>query len=417
MQQRVGLTTLLCLLCMARGVLAADLTPAISLIGFVEGRFVLSDGPRSWEDAGLGKISFGGDVGDRAVAHPEAAAVLVADMGWNAKLVASASLDPRRDGNPLDLVEAFVTYESGPAQRNRFHLKAGAFFPPVSFENTNLAWTSPYSLTSSAINTWIGEELRTFGVEAAFTHRFAAGQIGLRGAVFGANDPAGVLLAWRGWAVSDRESGIFERLPLAPLEIYSATGPVPQQAPWFEPRHEIDHRPGVYAGLDLELHDFGAARLLIYDNLARDTGFDGFQYAWRTRFASLGARIFAGAATDVVVQGLIGDTRMGTEVPGMSLVAADFASAFVLVSRDWDRHRLSARAEYFETTDRDLTALDNNSEHGTALTAAYVFRPLERHRLTLELLHLISYRPERAVLGLPLKARETQAQVSYRIFF
>ncbi|MGE4063675.1 MAG: hypothetical protein AB7E79_09930 [Rhodospirillaceae bacterium] len=86
-------------------------------------------------------------------------------------------------------------------------------------------------------------------------------------------------------------------------------------------------------------------------------------------------------------------------------------------ARAWDRHRASARIEYFETTDRDRTEIDNNGEHGTAVTAAYIFRPAERHGLTLELMQIISFRPERAHLILPIKARETRAQASYRIFF
>ena len=120
---------------------------------------------------------------------------------------------------------------------------------------------------------------------------------------------------------------------------------------------------------------------------------------------------------DLIVQGMLGDTSMGTATPGVPLVAADFASAFILLSRAWEGHRLSVRAEYFETSDRDATAADENGEHGTALTAAYIFRPADRHRLTLEIQHSVSYRAERLYIGQPRKARETQALASYRIFF
>ena len=44
-------------------------------------------------------------------------------------------------------------------------MKAGAFFPTISLENDDIGWTSPYTLSASAINTWIGEELRTIGTE------------------------------------------------------------------------------------------------------------------------------------------------------------------------------------------------------------------------------------------------------------
>ena len=45
-------------------------------------------------------------------------------------------------------------------------MKTGAFFPTISLENDDLGWTSPYTLTPSAINSWIGDELRTIGSEA-----------------------------------------------------------------------------------------------------------------------------------------------------------------------------------------------------------------------------------------------------------
>lgn len=77
---------------------------------------------------------------------------------------------------------------------------------------------------------------------------------------------------------------------------------------------------------------------------------------------------------------------------------------------------MSFRGEYFKTTDRD-TFPDNNNEHGYVLTATYVFRPAENQRLTLEMLYVNSVRPERAFLGAPLRARETQSQISYRLFF
>ncbi|MGE3335313.1 MAG: hypothetical protein AB7I36_16835 [Rhodospirillaceae bacterium] len=396
---------------------SSELSSFITVDGLVESRLSWNDGPRSWEHRGLGKISFGGDGGARGSAHAEAAAEVGVDLGSALRANFSISLDPRRHGNPADVLEAFLLYESGAAHRTRAHAKVGAFFPPVSFENDGLAWTSPFTLTSSAINTWIGLEMRTLGVEVGVSHQLDWAQVSISGAVFGANDPAGVLLAWHGWAVSDREAGIFERLPLAPLPVFSATGPVPQQAPWFELRHEIDRRPGAYLGLELSAVDVGALNLLLYDNRARDTAFDGFQYAWHTRFAAVGTQFFAADNIEVIAQGMVGDTTMGEPSPGMSLVNTGFASAFVLATQRWGRHRVSARAEYFETTDRDRTAVDNNGEHGTSITAAYSFRPRQSDRLTFEVLQIISFRPERAHLNLPIKARESQAQLSYRVFF
>jgi hypothetical protein len=95
----------------------------------------------------------------------------------------------------------------------------------------------------------------------------------------------------------------------------------------------------------------------------------------------------------------------------------DLSSAFVLISREWNRHRLSARLETFDVHDRDRTPDDPNAEHGQALTLAYVFRPNAGQRLTFEALRVSSSRARRLDFGLPARVRETQFQVSYRLFF
>ena len=83
-------------------------------------------------------------------------------------------------------------------------------------------------MTPSAINSWIGEELRTIGSEAIFrydTNGF--GTVSLTGAVTCCNDPAGILMAQRGWAMDDRPAGIFsdQRLPDATLRLFRQTPP------------------------------------------------------------------------------------------------------------------------------------------------------------------------------------------------
>ena len=84
----------------------------------------------------------------------------------------------------------------------------GAFFPPISLENDGIGWTSRWTLTPSAINSWVGEELRTIGAELRVEHRGDAGTFSAQAALFGRNDPAGELLAARGWSMGDLTSGL-----------------------------------------------------------------------------------------------------------------------------------------------------------------------------------------------------------------
>ena len=103
--------------------------------------------------------------------------------------------------------------------------------------------------------------------------------------------------------------------------------------------------------------------------------------------------------------------------PRGPIVYAAFRSGYGLVSKDWGRHRLSLRGDYFAVDDRDITPDDANRERGHAITAAYIFRPAANQRITLEVMHVSSNRPERVFLGTPARAKETQSQLSYRFFF
>ena len=61
---------------------------------------------------------------------------------------------------PLDLTEAYLQFRPYPRDGFRLRLKAGAFYAPISLENRASGWDSPYTLSYSAINTWLGKELR-----------------------------------------------------------------------------------------------------------------------------------------------------------------------------------------------------------------------------------------------------------------
>ena len=98
------------------------------------------------------------------------------------------------------------------AAHGAFRGKAGAFYPRLSLENVDAGWSNLYALSSSVINTWIGEELRTIGTEARVVRELpwvTDQQVSFEGALYVANDPTGAALTWRGWAAHDRQTGIF----------------------------------------------------------------------------------------------------------------------------------------------------------------------------------------------------------------
>ncbi len=391
---------------------------SLDVSGMIDGRMIVSGKTPSWQDGSLGKVRYGGTTGGerRYLARAEGALVIEPKFGfdWSGRIVLSANDQQRM---AIDLSEAFLQYKPAPAEAVGFKLKAGAFFPPISLENTGLAWTSPYTITSSAINSWVGEELRTIGSEAGFFHRGEDLEIGVTGAVFMANDPAGALLAWRGWTLNDRETGFFDRVPLAKLRITRRNGRMFRQAPSEKPFHEVDDRAGYYTSLTMDHADYGKFTALWYNTRAGERKVVNGQWAWRTKFWNLGYQTTLPGEVDLITQYMTGKTSaISFPAPTVAIVNVRYWSAFALASKEWDRNRLSLRAEHFEASDRDNSA-DNNNENGMAVTLAYVYRPAANQRLTVELLHVNSRRPERAFLGLAVRARENQAQASYRFFF
>ena len=66
----------------------------------------------------------------------------------------------------VDLSEAFLTYKPLLGGGTRIVARAGLFWPPVSLEHTGPEWRVRDTITPSAINSWIGEEVKVGGLEA-----------------------------------------------------------------------------------------------------------------------------------------------------------------------------------------------------------------------------------------------------------
>ena len=134
--------------------------------GIVDLRAAAGDGTDSWLDGGLGKTRWGND-GGVAVSG-------ALSLRWQATpglaFVTDAQLQPalRQD---VDLLDAYARFRPVSTTAWRWSTRAGAFFAPVSMENDAIGWTSPWTLTPSALNTWVGEELRTIGIETSLEHR------------------------------------------------------------------------------------------------------------------------------------------------------------------------------------------------------------------------------------------------------
>jgi hypothetical protein len=325
---------------------------------------------------------------------------------WSVRLDASAWGD--HDRNPIDLTEAYLQFRPYPVAGYRFRLKAGAFYAPISLENRAAGWESPYTLSYSAINTWLGQELRTIGVEGQLdwlgTRTGHAFDVGLTGGVFGWNDPAGVVVATRGFALNDRQTTLFGRI--------GTSGSALKRMELF---HEIDHRPGAYGGVEAKYYDRLVLRVMHYDNRADPAAFDSAipDFAWRTWFNSVGLRGESPSGWTGIAQWLDGETSIQ---PRGQLRNWPFRARFVLVSKQLERHRLSIRYDSFAVD--GLAGTDTGAQQGHAWTAAYIFEPDPRWKFTLEWLRVTSDTANRAIeLKLPRGATETGVQLAVRVAF
>jgi len=186
--------------------------------------YIDASGYTSWTEGSVGKLRY--DDSNEGLMISRAFADYEFQVVDTLKIHAVVQAYDDDIGSALDFTEAYVEWRPVPRSENRYRLKVGAFYPRISLENVAAGWSSPYTISSSAINTWVAEELRTIGAEMSVSRRPAifggAHTISLQGAIFYGNDPAGSLLAWKGWSVHDRQSRFGDELPLPPLPIHSA---------------------------------------------------------------------------------------------------------------------------------------------------------------------------------------------------
>ena len=391
----------------ASGAKALDISDDLTITGYGDLRVVAAAGPTSWLKGGLGKFRYG----DGGTHLRFAEAVAQADWriadGWTAVGVLRA--EPLTPGM-VDALEAYLLYTPGSDGAVSWSVKSGAFFPTISLENDDLGWASPYTLTPSAINAWIGDELRSIGSEAILRWKNDAGTLSLIGAVICCNDEAGILMADRGWALGDRPMGLFERVRL-PESTRRLIGQPPYgRTGMFD---EIDGSPGWYAGATFQMPEIGKISVIRYDNQADPYARTASDTSWGTRFWSLGGR------TDIAGVMLIAQAMRGqTVVAGPTFYAeTKFQSAFLLASYDLDDWRFSLREDLFATR-RARATNAIWSEDGNAFTAAVSWSRFAWLRLTGEVIALNSRRGQYIHAGMGAANRDDiQVQFSTRFFF
>jgi len=267
--------------------------------GVAAGRGIAVESREAWIDGGFGRLTEGRRADDfEWLARGEAQL----GIEWTPSAVflvrahGTARSEPGAAGGArAGLTEAFLQYRPELRPDLALRFRGGLMFPPTSRENVDPLWQSPYTLTLSAQNAWIGEELRPVGLDVALQLGEAGGsRFELAGMAFGGSDTAGALLAWRGWAMGSRLSVVGETLPLPPLPTLAPGGAFgEQQRAGTQPIDELDDRLGWHVRGRWSRAGTGIVQAAWTDTRG-DRGLHDGQYAWATRFASVAAEVQLG---------------------------------------------------------------------------------------------------------------------------
>ena len=376
-------------------------------------RAVSSTGLQSFLNGGGGKLRFDPDHDGLRLGSLRA--------GWRGdftptlRLTAEAVAYDDHDVHTMDLTELALSWRPVPHSAWRSEVKLGAFYPAISLEHRMRGWRTPYSLSASAVNTWVGEELRTIGLEYNGDWlRQADGSawnVGVSGAVFGWNDPAGVVLARRGWALHDRQTTLFGKLGTGVV----GTGVTNSRTLFYR---DLDHEAGWYGGLTANYRGLLELRALHYDNRA-----DPYTYApaiadggWHTLFDSVGARWTPDDHWTLIAQRLVGETYFAIKAPpGAVPNEWHFDASFALASFELGKQRLTARYDDFDMRQDISWFFFYGRDRGHALTAAYSYAFNPRLSLFAEWLQVSSMLAMRGVVAEPAHAVERQLSLGLRL--
>ena len=391
------------------GAAAAQTQPGGNISGVVVVGPIAGAGDPSALGQGLGKLRAGED-GLSITA--DATVVWAGDLSERIRFV--ASIDIGSDVQPAaGLGEMYLKFRPDLVDAWKVSGRAGLFFPPASLEHDGDDWSLSRTLTPSAVNTWIAEEVKVAGVEASLRGAIGDQPISFTTAAFVGNDTSGALLAFRGWALHDVRAtvgGTFA-LPEAPA-MFAA-----QQADRTRPVDEVDGRIGSYGQVEWSPSETLSLSLLAYDNNGDQTSLEDGQYAWRTRFSQAAIHWDVHEGGEVLVQAMTGETRMGGRIGSQSPAHVGFVAAYGLLAQDIGEGTATLRLDYFAVSDRSFKDLDNNAENGWSASMSWVRPVLDRTDLILEGIVAASDRPDRMRFGLDRDQTSAQVRVALRSGF
>ena len=190
-----------------------------------------------------------------------------------------------------------------------------------------------------------------------------------------------------------------------------------RQDPYVTPFREIDDATGYYVNAERRYGNQILIRAMIYDNKADPTSVVSGQYGWYTEFAHLGVQTTLPGDVGLVAQWMSGSTAMGPIVNGAYVVDVEHDSYFLLLTKAFGTHRVSARYDNFDMTQNDSIPEDDNAEAGLAWIFSYQYGFSESVNLAVEWLRIKTHRNAFVYYGLDPTVIEEQAQLTLQLRF
>ncbi len=375
----------------------------IDIYGFAVLRGGSVESQTRWLDGGFGQLDVSSDDSGSSDYWMGGEAQLALDFQlgrtWGIYTHLRALAEEASDSSrALGLVEAYFEYQPIDWEDHQLSFRLGQMFLPSSQENTDELWQSPYTLTLSAWNSWLGQEFRPIGLNGDYSFSTESGSsFGFGALAFIGNDSLGSQLAWGGWRMSRRLSVYGEVLPLPPLftledgSVFSVQRDDGSQ-PFGE---DLDNRIGYGLYTSYSLGDTFSVQINRIDNRGDRLLHQG-EYAWRTSFDSIGGHWAINAHWDILFESAKGESGMGE---GLTSVDIDFKASYLLLSRHNDQHRVSLRYDRFENEEKDFSLGENNQNNGHSWTLAYHYFTKKNWRFSAEWLELNAQLPSAAQSG------------------
>src|SRR5215470_14582728 len=148
----------------AYGQYAVEADPPVWLRALLDVRVARGGPAPSWTDEGAGKMRYGGSAegGLHRTTHLALSQLSIqvgATLPWEMRAQAQINVQPDiADNYKPWLIEAWLRKEWGDADQG-LGVQGGVMNTPFSLENVGPAWSPAYSISASALNSWLWEDI------------------------------------------------------------------------------------------------------------------------------------------------------------------------------------------------------------------------------------------------------------------